>query len=183
MQHQYLWHIAIKPEVHSHNIWANGLSFGLLTARGKNHSVTELLGMWNDSTHSGWVTYRKISNISRTKSKTQMLLESACSCLCAIYWSQVLSGEWRCSWGSADRWCSNYIWAINNLIAYKGATYIRDLTVYASVNYAILVSDNGMLPVQPQAIIWISTRLLLHGPLGTNFMYLGHKEAVLMHIP
>ena len=59
-----------------------------------------------------------------------MLLESACSCLCATYWSQVLSGEWRCSWSSADRRCSNYIWLINNLIAYKGATYIRDLTVY-----------------------------------------------------
>ena len=28
---------------------------------------------------------------------------------------QVLSGEWRC-WSSADRWCSNYIWVINNLI-------------------------------------------------------------------
>ena len=73
--------------------------------------------------------YRKISNIRRTKSITQMLLDSACSCLCATYWSQVLSGEWRCSWSSADRRCSNYIWVINNLIAYKGAAYIRDLTV------------------------------------------------------
>ena len=39
-----------------------------------------------------------------------MFLVSACSCLCAIYWSQVFSGEWRCSWSSADRRCSNYIW-------------------------------------------------------------------------
>ena len=31
---------------------------------------------------------------------------------------------------SADRRCSNYIWVINNLIAYLGASYIRDLTVY-----------------------------------------------------
>ena len=37
--------------------------------------------------------------------------------------------EWRCSWSSADRRCSNYIWVINNLIAYKGVSYIRDLTV------------------------------------------------------
>ena len=50
--------------------------------------------------------------------KTQMFLISACSCLCAIYWSQVLNGEWRCSWSSADRRCFNYIWVINNLIAY-----------------------------------------------------------------
>ena len=32
-----------------------------------------------------------------------MFLVSSCSCLCPIHWSQVLSGEWRCSWSSADR--------------------------------------------------------------------------------
>ena len=34
-------------------------------------------------------------------------------------WSQVLSWEWRCSWSSTDRRCSNYIWVIANFIAYK----------------------------------------------------------------
>ena len=58
-----------------------------------------------------------------------MLLVLACSCLCAIYWSQLLSGEWRCSRSSADRRCSNYIWVIRNSIGYKNAPYIRDLTV------------------------------------------------------
>ena len=47
-----------------------------------------------------------------------MILVSSSICLCPIYWSQVLSREWRCSWSSADRWCSNYIWAINNLVAF-----------------------------------------------------------------
>ena len=42
----------------------------------------------------------------------------------------MLSGEWRCSWSSTDRWCSNYIWLINNIIAYKSVTYIRCLTVH-----------------------------------------------------
>ena len=42
----------------------------------------------------------------------------------------MLSWEWRCSWSSADRRCSKYIWVINNLIAYWSAPYIRDLTVY-----------------------------------------------------
>ena len=42
----------------------------------------------------------------------------ACSCLCPIHWSQMLSWEWRCSWSSADKRCSNYIWMINNFIAY-----------------------------------------------------------------
>ena len=58
-----------------------------------------------------------------------MLLVSYCSCLYPIRWSQVLSWEWGCSWSSADRRCSNYIWVINNLITYWSASYIRDLTV------------------------------------------------------
>ena len=58
-----------------------------------------------------------------------MFLVSSCSCLCPIYWSHVLSWEWRCSWSSADRRCSYYIWVINNFITHKGATYIWDLTV------------------------------------------------------
>ena len=58
-----------------------------------------------------------------------MILVSSCICLCPIYLSQVLSREWRCSWSSAYRRCSNYIWVINNLITYWGASYIRDLTV------------------------------------------------------
>ena len=58
-----------------------------------------------------------------------MFLVSSCSGLCPIHWSQVLSWEWRCSWSSADRRCSNYIWVINNFIAYQGVTYIRGFTV------------------------------------------------------
>ena len=61
--------------------------------------------------------------------KTWMILLSSCSCLCPIHWSQVLSREWRCSWSSANRRCSNYIWVIKNFIAHKGVTYIRGLTV------------------------------------------------------
>ena len=58
-----------------------------------------------------------------------MLLVTACSCLNQICWSQVVRWEWRCSWSSADRRCSNYIWVINNLFAYQSASYIRDSTV------------------------------------------------------
>ena len=45
----------------------------------------------------------------------------------------MLSREWRCSWSSADRRCSNYIWVINSFIAYQGATYIRGLMVWLIV--------------------------------------------------
>ena len=61
-----------------------------------------------------------------------MFLVSFCICHCPIHCSQVLSRERRCSWSSADRRCSNYIWVISNFIAYNGATYIRRLTVLLS---------------------------------------------------
>ena len=64
-----------------------------------------------------------------------MFLDSACSCLRPIYWSQVFSGEWRCSWSSADRRCSNYVWVISNFIAYSSASYIRDLTVESLIRW------------------------------------------------
>ena len=45
-------------------------------------------------------------------------LQCLSSRLWAIYWSQVLSREWRCSLSSTDRRCSNHIWVINSFIAY-----------------------------------------------------------------
>ena len=42
----------------------------------------------------------------------------SCSCLCPNHWNQVFLRDWRCSWSSADRRCSNYIWVINNFIFY-----------------------------------------------------------------
>ena len=40
-------------------------------------------------------TYHQISNISHTKYRDLNVFVSSCSCLCAIYWSKVLSQEWR----------------------------------------------------------------------------------------
>ena len=50
--------------------------------------------------------------------------------ICCHYWQLILVWEW-CSWSSANRRCSNYIWVINNCIAYWGATYIIGLSVTA----------------------------------------------------
>ena len=78
--------------------------------------------------------YCKIANISHTKTKTEMFFVSACSCLCAIYWRQVLSEEWRCSWSRAHRQCFNYISIINNWIIYWSVPYITDyLKIYDSI--------------------------------------------------
>ena len=87
-------------------------------------------GHTESTTNAQGYKYSKISNISRTKFQNLnvQVLVAACSCLCAIYWSHVLSGEWRCSWSSSDRRCSNYIWVINNLIADWSAACIRELT-------------------------------------------------------
>ena len=72
--------------------------------------------------------YHKIFDIRCTKSKNSNASRISLQLsLCNILKP---SGEWRCSWSSADRRCSNYIWLINSLIAYNGASYIRDLMVY-----------------------------------------------------
>ena len=73
--------------------------------------------------------YRQVSNIRRTKSQHLKYSLLSCDFLCQIPWSQMLSREWRCSWSSANRQCSNYIWVIDNFIAYQGETYIRGFTV------------------------------------------------------
>ena len=63
--------------------------------------------------------YRQTSKTSRkTSTKLKMFLVSSCSCNCPNNWSHVLSRQWRCSWGGADRRCSNYILVINNFISY-----------------------------------------------------------------
>ena len=107
--------------------------------------------------HKNMCWYRQISNIRRTKSQ--------------IYWSHVLSWEWRCSWSSADRRCSNYFWVINNLIAHKGATYIRDLTVFGNNHH-----ENGLVCLH--SIIHFTLFKMehfLHGEtsvcLSTTYMY------------
>ena len=52
-------------------------------------------------------THHQISNTSHTK--ILMFLNSSCSCLCPVHWSQMLIQEWKCSWSSADRRCAYYI--------------------------------------------------------------------------
>ena len=53
--------------------------------------------------------YRKISNISRTKSQIFNVSLLVLQLFCAIYWSQVLSREWRCSWSSGNRRKGTYL--------------------------------------------------------------------------
>ena len=95
-----------------------------------------------------------------------MLLVSYCSCLYPIRWSQVLSWEWRCSWSSADRRCSNYVLVINNLIAYQSASYIRDLTVIhctkTSINQLCISVDSCVI----NGIRYLCSQIYHHLLLG-----------------
>ena len=71
------------------------------------------------------IIYRKISYTGRTKSQNLNVSRLVLHLPRPIPWSQVSSRKWRRSWSSADGRCSNYIWVINNSIAYLGASIIR----------------------------------------------------------
>ena len=58
----------------------------------------------------------------------------------------MFSREWRCSWSSADRRCSNNIWEIDNFIAYLGASYIRGFMVIPIMNELLHVLDASFEP-------------------------------------
>ena len=101
------------PRSCTHSLCFVVVCLGLI---GAGKFCPSLIGLLHQ--YHGNPMYRKVSNIKNPK--TQKLLVSSCSCLYPISWSQVLSWEWRCSWSSTDRRCSNYIcWVINNLIAYS----------------------------------------------------------------
>ena len=73
----------------------------------------------------------------------------------------MLNREWRCSWSSADRQCSNYIWVINNFIAYQGAPYIRCFTVVQHFQMIITFPTDGLafLGAKPSADKILTTNL------------------------
>ena len=52
---------------------------------------------------------------------------------------------------------------------YNELTHWGRVTHICVSKLTIIGSDNGLLPGWHQAIIWISARILLIGPLGTNF--------------
>ena len=54
--------------------------------------------VWFSTNH---LKIRQISNITAQNPPNQMLRASCCSCLCPIYWNQVLSREWRSGWSCA----------------------------------------------------------------------------------
>ena len=64
------------------------------------------------------ITYLQFSNISLTQSHNINVSGLILQLSLPNPLKPGISWEWRCSWSSADRRCSNYIWVINNFIAY-----------------------------------------------------------------
>ena len=110
---------------HKITLW---IQYGWMAKLGSSQcrSVWHMYGDHITYSSSG---YHKISNISHTKSKNLNDSHLILQLSLPNPLNQVLSREWRCSWTSANRQCSNYIWMINNFIVYYRSTYIRDLTV------------------------------------------------------
>ena len=105
------WQLNLKLKQKMYVVWWNKKKWYLLAEQ------LLLLGL----------IYCQTSNIDCTKYQNLNVSGLVLQLSLLIYWTQVLSWEWRCSRSSADRWCSNYIWVINNFIAYWGASYIRGL--------------------------------------------------------
>ena len=53
--------------------------------------------------------------------------------------------------------------------------------IYASVNRVSIVSDNGLLPIRHQAILWTNAGVLSIGPIRTNFSEILIKIKIFIH--
>ena len=98
-----------------------------------------------------------------------MFLVSSCKCnvICPIHCKASFK-VWRCSWSSAYRRCSNYIWVIiTKFIAYYGATYTGGLTVTGNWSGTTTSLGPLLLPCKPPLAFHSSTRgpRCIYGPL------------------
>ena len=85
---------------------------------------------------------------------------------CAIHWSQVLSREWRCSWSSADGWRSNYIWVINDYIAYGVHLILKVWRYVHATNIRLYLLYSFAKSMAPTPIIFILCDL---HPISSGF--------------
>ena len=59
-------------------------------------------------------------------------------------------------------------------------THLDLVMHFASVNWAIIGLDNGLPPIQRQAITWTNVGLLLIGPLETSFSEIWINKTVFL---
>ena len=136
--------------------------------------------------HTQWMiafhilTYPQTSKIRGTKYQkldvSRHVLQLSFSC--AQSWSQVLSREWRCSWSSTHRQCSNYISVINNFIAYWGASNIRGFMVINFVFTPTIRPSWAILMKRISDMINQST-ILMEIVLACNEIFTGDQRTPL----
>ena len=84
---------------------------------------------------------------------------SSCCCRCSFHWNQGgFKREWRCSWSSTDRRCSNYIRVISNLLPTKVHLKLEVLRYFCTRYRAH--NDwwiSPLLPLDTDTIKWIWT--------------------------
>ena len=103
-----------------------------------------------------WTSDKPLSHPITTQfTDPYMLHASSVSFLSRIHWSI----PWLFVWSVTLIWY--FLYSLRPSDSYM-------ITLYASVNWAIIGSDNGLLPTQRQAIIWTNAGILLIGTLGTN---------------
>ena len=96
----------------------------------------------------------------------------------AIEFLEDMLSSWRKRYFKTHFWCMEHRFELYTLLVLISSLYViqwcsHELTeakwcIYASVNYAIIVSGNGLSPGRRQAIIWPNAGVLSIWPLGTN---------------
>ena len=87
-----------------------------LSSRARSHKISCALGQ---DLHTPGMRARLnvepylIPKLKRFSSRLTVISAQSIEARCYIE-----KWEWRCSWSSADSQCSNYMWVINNFIAY-----------------------------------------------------------------
>ena len=120
-----------------------------------------------------------MSNIRRTKSTNLNDSLSSRSHICPLHWGQVLSREWICSWSSADRRCSNYIWVINNLIAYYVRLILETWRYFIFTKYCTLLCVDVVLTLP----MCISQRMLWYTNINMGIcIYVYMHNCIYIHV-
>ena len=84
-------------------------------------------------------------------------------CLIACLGDQLMKPAWRDSFLS-NRWRANLNWLLFSDAIWCHVIWSTLVHIYASLNKAIVGSDNGLAPVRCQAIIWTNAGILLIRP-------------------
>ena len=134
----YKWHYLLAYEPQSEQVWC--ICCVIFPNLATGWACYIILCGWQYRLRGS--KQRQVSNISCTESQQ---LKDSCTVLRLSLpnpLSQMWSREWRCSWSSAARRCSNYIWVIDNVIAYWGALISEVLRLFSSFCDSICTLKN-----------------------------------------